>query len=299
MHTTSPPLQFHAVEGHRIAYLAHHPERGGTPLVFLHGLSVSVRFWEHAMYAEVRDHYAWYSISLPLHAPSTFPRDFREQDIDEHLFFRLLDSTIRHLVGDTPVLLVGHSLGGFAALNFAAKNPAQTLGVVTIGGFATGRARGLEGLLEQMTEQSFISQRFFHLGWRFLQSSRAALRFVVRFYAADKKALAAYPELEPTLAAIYPDVKRHSRRAMRHLFRWLLSLDVTDEAHTITAPVLVMAGDEDPIVPYAHQVRFADALPEGILMTFEGAGHLPFAERPAQFKEGLLYFIRAFATAST
>ena len=295
MSAEHPPVQFHAREGHRIAYLAHGADRPGTPLVFLHGLSVSVRFWEHAMYDEIRNHYPWYSIGLPLHAPSTFPRDFRERDIDEHLFFRLLHSTIRHLVGDRAVILIGHSLGGFAALNFAAKNPDQTLGVVAIGAFATGRAEGLEGLLENLTERSFVSQRAFHLGWRFLQSSVAALRFVVRFYAADRDALARYAPLLPTLRLIFQDVKRHDRRAMRHLFHWLLSLDVTDEAAAIRCPVLVMAGDRDPIVPYRHQVKFVEQLPKGILMTFEGAGHLVFAERPAQFKAGLLYFIRAFA----
>ena len=295
MPAAHPPIQYHVTEGHRIAYIAHNADKGGTPLVFLHGLSVSVRFWEHAMYTEIRENYAWYSIGLPLHAPSQAPRDFREQNIDEHLFFRLLNCTVQHLVGERPVLLIGHSLGGFAALNFAAKNPAQTLGVVTIGGFATGRAEGLEGLLEQMTEQSFISQRFFHMAWRFLQSSPAALRFVVRFYAADKAALAAYEPLQPTLDLIFPDVAAHNRRAMRHLFRWLLSLDVTDEAHRITCPVLVMAGDRDPVVPYRHQVRYAEALPKGILQTYEGAGHLLFAERPEQFKASLLYFIRAMS----
>ena len=66
------------VEGHRLAYLAvnEHLARPAQPaVVFLHGVLASVHFWLDAVPPDVREHRAWYALSLPAHHPSTVPAD--------------------------------------------------------------------------------------------------------------------------------------------------------------------------------------------------------------------------------
>lgn len=284
-------IQFHQVGRHRLAYIAHNPEGRGVPMIWIHGATASVRFWEAAQFERIRQHHPWYSISLPFHHPSSFEGEIDPNDLTEQKLFALTDGLIRHLVGDRPVLLVGYSVGGFAALNFAAKQPDRTLAVVNIGGFARGRARGLEGVLEFLATSGPLGRFVFHCSWWWLQRHRIFLRMAVGAYACDNRALRRYEYLGPTLRNIWPDVKRHNRTAMRHLFAWLLQLDVTDEMSELSMPILSFAGECDPVIPYEHQRKFAERLKNCRLVSLPGAGHVIFAERPVQFEREFLKFV--------
>lgn len=285
-------MQFHEILGHRLAYIPHNEDAPGIPLIFIHGATASVRFWEAAMFDEIRARHPWYAVSLPCHAPSECLRPLRERDLTEELFFQLLDEQIRRLVGERPVLLVGYSVGGFSAYNFAAKCPERTLGVVSVGGFGRGRAKGLERVLEFLANGGWVGKSLFHLSWWTMQQSYFFLKQAVKGYACDVPALLDYPQLEATLRNIFPDVRRHNRTHMRYLFRWLLHLDVTDEIQHITCPVLHFAGECDPVIPYEHQRRFAGRLPDCRFVSLPGAGHVVFAERAERFEAEFLRFVR-------
>lgn len=59
--------------------------------------------------------------------------------------------------------------------------------------------------------------------------------------------------------------------------------DSEDTARTISVPALVVAGEEDTIVPLAEAAALANALPMGRLRAIPQAGHLPPLERPEAF----------------
>ena len=144
---------------HRIACLAHNEhllpvvdeDPDLLPLVFVQGLSMSVRFWEVAMLEPIRRRLPWYSVSLPLHFPCTYDGDPGRAELSTETFGRLLGETIRHLVGERRVRVVGHSVGAFAALAYAADYSHRCDAVMSIGGFTSGRAQGLEGKLQLLT----------------------------------------------------------------------------------------------------------------------------------------------------
>lgn len=293
--TTTEPiteLQFYATRGHNLAYLAHHPERTARPLVFIHGLTASVNFWEAAMYDYVRTHHPWYSVSLPLHSPSTFPPELPERGISEQALAELLMDVIDHIEPRRSVIVIGYSLGGFAGLNLAAKFPERIHAVVSIGGFTSGRARGLEGVLQQLSKGHVLRRLIFYSVWRAMQLHRAFLKLAVMFYACDTRALLRYPLLDPTLDGIFPDVRRHDIEAMRLLFRYVLDMNVEDELHRIRQPVLVFAGECDPIVPYDHQRHYARALPACTFCSLPGAGHVVFAERAEAFERQFIDWLK-------
>tara|TARA_B110000305_G_scaffold230444_1_gene282656 strand:- start:244 stop:630 length:387 start_codon:yes stop_codon:yes gene_type:complete len=99
---------------------------------------MSVRFWEKAMYADLEKDRSWYSVSLPFHHPSTFEGDISKEVITEELLAELLAKPIDALIPEGKFHLVGHSLGGFAALNYAAKFPDRVASIVSVGGFPRG-----------------------------------------------------------------------------------------------------------------------------------------------------------------
>jgi pimeloyl-ACP methyl ester carboxylesterase len=48
----------------------------------------------------------------------------------------------------------------------------------------------------------------------------------------------------------------------------------------ITAPTLVMVGQDDRLIPYTDGRRFADAIPGARLIVYPGVGHAPMEQIP-------------------
>jgi pimeloyl-ACP methyl ester carboxylesterase len=63
------------------------------------------------------------------------------------------------------------------------------------------------------------------------------------------------------------------------------------EAVTAGLPLLVVAGDADPLIPAEVGVALADASPNGRAEILEGCGHIPNLERPEAFNRILATFL--------
>ncbi|MDF1826468.1 MAG: alpha/beta hydrolase [Verrucomicrobiales bacterium] len=278
--------------GHRIACLSHlNPEANRLPVVWIHGLTMSVHFWEAGMFDLATEGRSWYSVSLPLHAPSACEENADRCAVDEHLLASMLLEALKQLIPEGRCHLVGHSLGGFAAMNLAAKFPDRIASVTSVGGFMTGRARGLEGALQFLASGHFVRKALFYAGFWLLKRHVLILKAATFSYARDWRSLATFPALDETLALVFPDVKAHSIGAQRAFCRYLLEMDLFDEVCDIETPVLVVAGEKDPIIPYWHQVKCAAALPAGELLSIPEVGHLAFAEAPGRFVPELVEWL--------
>lgn len=293
--TSSAVLGHYAVGQHEIAYLLHNAELlerrpALVPLVFIHGLTMSVRFWELAMLPEIDESLPWLSVSLPLHYPSTFEGDPREADLSGPAFAKTLHAVLTGVLGERDVRVVGHSVGALAALAYAAHYPKHCLGVLCIGGFASGKESGLEDALATIYRRRDFTEVGFALAWGAMQRSLWITRQVVRTYANDTEALDNYAPFEPTLALVHPDLAQHDTAAMFHFIVSLYVVDAVPNPAAIICPVWMIAGREDPVVGYACQAKLAAQLPPGQLHALEGCGHLAFAEREEEFRALLLAF---------
>ena len=63
------------------------------------------------------------------------------------------------------------------------------------------------------------------------------------------------------------------------------------EAVTSGIPLLVVAGDADPVIPAEVARELAAASPSGRVEVLEGCGHLPNMERPGEFNRILRSFL--------
>ena len=297
LQTTTPHRGgFHKVGPHGIAYLLHNEhllaDPAVTPLVLVHGLSMSVRFWELAMLPEIEHGLPWLSVSLPLHYPSVYDGPAQEAELEVSAFAKTLGETIAHVFGpQREVLVAGHSVGAMSAMAYAAFYPANCRAVLSVGGFTTGRAKGLEGGLQLLTAGRPLTKRIFELVWRTKQRSLWFTRQIVKQYAADAAALERFAPFRPTLRLVHRDMARHDIDGIYQMMRQLYYVDLLPFFREIACPIWVVAGTEDPVVDFDHQVAYARDLPTATLFEIAGAGHLSFAERPEEFN----VVLRAFA----
>jgi pimeloyl-ACP methyl ester carboxylesterase len=64
-----------------------------------------------------------------------------------------------------------------------------------------------------------------------------------------------------------------------------------DDVARITAPTLLVWGERDRLVPLRLAREYERALPHARLVVLPGAGHVPMADRPAEFAEAVLGFL--------
>ena len=99
----------------------------GPPLLFVHGLGASMETWR-ACRALLQDRYRVLAVDLPGHGRSTIaaePSEYTRDRVLQHL-----DHVVSAL-DDRPVF-VGHSLGGYLTLAFAATRPDVLRGGVVL-----------------------------------------------------------------------------------------------------------------------------------------------------------------------
>ena len=270
------------IEGHTLVALEYNAHKTGTPVILIHGIMASVGFWPEEGHI-FHEHFHWFSLSLPGHFPAVLPDGFQHQDLTAETIARLLICAINKLVGDQPVLLLGHSTGGFAALAIAAQAPEQVEAVVSVAGFARGKWGGLLGLLQWQARLGSAGEAVFRLNVKGGVSHPRAVYFLSSLYTADRHAYFDYPHLYDIIQAQFIYSKFLDTQAMAHYFNRMPDIDITDWLPRITAPALIMTGDRDPIVPAAQSTLIAKHVSQARLEIVEGAGHMVMIERAAAY----------------
>lgn len=110
-----------------------HTVRTGTghPIVFIHGMGMSAATWDAVgteLAAQFPDRFEVVAVDLLGHGASPVPDDPAEYTRDRALAD--LDDLVAAL--DEPPTFVGHSLGGYLSLAYAATRPGALAGVVAL-----------------------------------------------------------------------------------------------------------------------------------------------------------------------
>ena len=263
----------------------------GPPVVLIHGHSVDLRLWDEQVPAltaagyrairyDVRGHgrsmapptgYTWENYAADLH-------DLLERLNVERPATESLTLDAAHVVG--------LSMGGGIALQFALDFPARVLSLTLVDSALPGFtysdqfSRQIEALVAAVRAESLSAEG---------ANPRAALerlwlthplfdglrRFPDRFQRVREMVLA-YPAADyregATPAGYVPAV--------------------ADRLHEIGAPTLVLVGEMD--IPDFHLVAdiLAENLPHARKVVLPDCGHVPPLEQPDTFNEALIAFLR-------
>lgn len=254
-------------------------EGSGAPVILIHGLAASLHDWDDLIPELTKNGYAAYALDLLGHGDSPKPktRAYRIQWLSEH-FFAWMESL--HLT--EPAILVGHSLGGYIALEFARRFPERTRGLILVNPFYT------RSQLPYLLRATYASSnlRDFIIGhtpeWMFRMivdatsvvmgnsnGSRHALPERVRLQTAID-----YTRTAPGIYYIPNDIA-----------------DATDALPQIVAPTLVVWGDRDQTLAPTSFPPLVDALPHAAGRTIK-AGHVPHQSNAEEFNRVVLEFLK-------
>jgi 3-oxoadipate enol-lactonase len=103
----------------------------------------------------------------------------------------------------------------------------------------------------------------------------------------------------PTFAEAHPDVIERmrgilaatSREGYASCCEAIAEMDLTPDLPAITAPTLVLAGEQDPATPPEHGRRIADLIPGARFEVISPAAHLATIERPDLTTAMILRFL--------
>lgn len=281
MATTYHELQ---IEGHTIAVRACNEAADGLPAFFVHGIMSSIDFWHEDAMTFFTRRGPWYALSLPGHYPARLPAGFRREDLTAETIARVLTAAVRQLAGERPVLLVGHSTGGFAVLAMAAHTPDLAQAVISISGFAQGRWGGPLRIMQNMARLGAPGALAFRLTNAFSGLSLGVYKQAAGMYTADKRAFMNYAGLDRFMTTLLGNFRKLDQDAMLHYFNRMPDIDISDLLPNITAPTLALTGDSDIIVPPQQASLIARQVPGAELALIQGSGHMPMAERREQYE---------------
>lgn len=277
-------------EEHQLAYLAvneHLASDDEPAIVFIHGVLASVNFWRDCVPPEFKEGRAWYALSLPAHHPATVPNSFAIGDVDDAWFFRIMNSALQALFGDKQVIIVGHSTGGFCAINLAIHQAPNVIGIVSVAGFHRGNWGGAEGLLLKIAALGKWAKGLFAANILISKASYFVRRTFAAKLAFNRKAYRSNPLSLRMLENIEPNTLAQDPGALFTLFNGISGLEIRDQLDRITMPCYIFSGSHDPVVPTAQSRVLASDIPNAKSVVFDQVGHMPFIEDTDAYSNAL------------
>ncbi len=271
-----------ALHGHRVTYT----EAGAGPLVvLLHGIAGSSRTWD-AVVPRLAERAHVIAPDLLGHGESAKPRG--DYSLGAYA------SGVRDLLtalGYDAATVVGHSLGGGVAMQFAYQFPERCERLVLVS--SGGLGREVTPFLRAVTlpGAEFVLPVIAHR--RILDGLRSVGSVLARL------PLPASPSLREVARGYGSLVDTEARAAFVHTARSVIDVrgqrvDATDRlylAHDL--PLLVVWGGRDSFIPVAHAHRVAELVPSAQVEVFEQAGHFPHVDEPVRFAGVLNSFLAA------
>jgi pimeloyl-ACP methyl ester carboxylesterase len=250
----------------------------GPPLLFIHGLGGIWQNWLLNIPAFMGTHRCL-AIDLPGFGQSELPAG----DISINGFAHTVDRVCDLLEVDDPVV-VGNSMGGFTGAELAVSFPTRVSKLVLVA------AAGLS--TEYLAREPLLaaSRAFMVLTARTgLRGSFAIKR--PRMRRLTLGAIVRYPEkLSFPLATEL--VAGANAPGFVDAFEALMGYSFRDKLARIEAPVLIVWGRNDILVPVADAEMYEHLIGDNArAVIFEDTGHLPMLERPTRFNELLASFI--------
>lgn len=233
----------------------------GAPLLFLHGTSGASR-WLPFMEKLSETH----EVIVPEH-PGFGASDSPEwlDNISDLAFFYL--DVFDHL-GLEKVNLVGTSIGGWLAAEIAIRN-ATKLSSLTVVAPAGIRVKGVRK------------------GDVFMWNPEETARNL--FYdQAFAEAMLAVPQTREGMEILLKNRLTSAKLAWEPRF---LNPNLHKWLHRISAPTLIVWGDDDKAMPVGYAPAWRDLIPNSRLEIIENCGHLPQIEKADHFVELVNGFI--------
>ena len=286
----SPTRHTRTLHGHRTSYLELDPGRVEDPevVVLLHGIAGSSSAW-----SDVLDAYARSGGTRRLIVPDMLGHGATAGGGGDFSLGGYANGLrdLLAVLGLWRVTVVGHSLGGGVAMQFAYQFPEMCSRLVMVSSGGLGRAvspmlraaalPGAEYVLPALARSGLLGLAVtgFGAAARLPGVDAVSLREYARHLATltERAHLSAF--VDTVRGVIGPSGQRVTGVDRLYLTEGL--------------PTLIVWGSRDPVIPVGHGLRAAALVPHARLEILEGCGHFPQSDEPDRFVALLTEFCDA------
>ena len=172
--------------------------------------------------------------------------------------------------GYEEIVVVGHSLGGGIALQFALDYPEMLAGVILIGSGARLKVH-----------PSFLA---------FLQKAVEDQNMPEEFSTSP------FEKIEPQLKEILQTrANENGPESFLNDMQACNNFDVMDRVPSIQLPLLAICGDEDVMTPPKYSKYLVEQLPNAKSVIIPGGTHMVYAEKPEEVNKEIEAFLLEIA----
>jgi pimeloyl-ACP methyl ester carboxylesterase len=274
------------LHGHRVSF-----RRAGTgpPLVLIHGITGSSATWADVIPPLAQRHTV-IAPDLLGHGESAKPRG--DYSLGAHA------SGVRDLLialGIERATVVGHSLGGGVAMQFAYQFPERVERLVLVS------SGGLGEEVHVLLRAATLPAAEYVLPLLCAEPLRNAGASVARL--VGRVGLRPSRDLEEMARGFASLGDMEARQAFVHTVRAIMDISgqrvsARDRLYlAATMPTLLIWGERDRMIPVSHGRAAHEAMPGSQCIVYEDAGHFPHLDHPWRFASDLLEFMDATAPA--
>jgi pimeloyl-ACP methyl ester carboxylesterase len=275
------------LHGHCVSF-----RRAGTgpALLLIHGITGSSRTWAEVI-PPLAERYTVIAPDLLGHGESAKPRG--DYSLGAHA------SGVRDLLialGVDKATVVGHSLGGGVAMQFAYQFPERVDRLVLVS------SGGLGEEVHMLLRAATLPAAEYVLPLLCAEPLRNAGASVARLLG--RAGLRPNRDLEEMARGFASLGDLEARQAFVHTVRAIMDISgqrvsARDRLYlAATVPTLLVWGERDRMIPVAHGRAAHEAMPGSRCIVYEDAGHFPHLDHPWRFASDLIEFVGATPAAA-
>lgn len=278
----TPTLQFRTIHGYRRAFRV---AGSGPAILLIHGIGDNSTTWS-SVQAKLAQRFTVIAPDLLGHGKSDKPR----ADYSVAAYANGMRDLLSVLDIDS-VTVVGHSLGGGVAMQFAYQFPQLVNRLILVGAGGVTKEVNLALRIASMPMGSEA------LALLRLPLVLPALQAVGRCGGAVLGSTRMGRDLHEMLRILAdlpePTASSAFARTLRAVVDWRGQVvTMLDRCYlTQSVPVQLVWGSHDSVIPVSHAEMAHAAMPGSRLEIFEGSGHFPFHDDPERFVEIVERFI--------
>ncbi|MFN5145778.1 MAG: alpha/beta fold hydrolase [Bacteroidota bacterium] len=269
--------QFMSILGMQVHYRDQGVQSDSVPLILLHGMSSSLNTWDSVVFY-LANHRRVISLDLPgfgLTGPS--PENMYNFDY----YNKFIDSFTRRLQL-AKFTLVGNSMGGSIAWNYALFNPAVVDKLVLIDAVGYPK-RGERGSLGFKIASTPVINNIL----LFTTPKALVRKSLETIYFDQSRVTDAQVERFHDMA-----IREGNRAAALLIFKGSFGTSqFKGEIKEIKTPTLVLWGEKDNLISVENAYQFNQDIKGSKLEVYPNVGHVPMEEVPERVAKSILDFI--------
>jgi esterase len=249
-------------------------EGQGKPVILIHGLADTCHDWDGILPELASAGYSAYAPDLPGHGKSPHAADPSEYTIDK--IMSKFEAWIDHLKLAPPLVMIGHSLGGYICLEYVLRHPQACDQLILIAPLFTPRQ--ISPVIYQILKRTIITEKALRLAPVDILTGALRLTPLVQApippYLCRQKAMD-FKAADPAVMRLPSSID-----------------DLCPHLSSIQSTTLIIWGMNDLTLNPSQYPGLVSSLPSATARALKNTGHQPHIQRPNIVSKLILEFLQ-------